>query len=747
MKRRLRVNIILILICVIFATAVHSQDYQLVTDKITDNVLMITTKTGNSTMMAVAGEKGILVVDAMWSPRIARQAKKVITKELGRDDFKYLVLANFSDLSCGGISAFSECEIIAHEKTKQALEQFIANKSRSLAGRAREFLGRVERTNSMLENIEKGSEREKGLKNWVELCEIIAADMEKGYEVPLPSRVINSEESIDLGGQKVILMPFGDATSGGDLLVLLPSEKTLFLGDIFHALHVMPLQDPGVKAEPGKWLESLERITSKEGEYTRFIRANGELIWDATYLNSRKQLLEDMLNFAKRASNEKKNLTELLTLADDLEKNFPYLKDWSGYKKFSGIIKSDIRNTLTNIWKNEHKSAAVELEAVLLASGIEEAEKLHRTIRKNNSNEFYFLENEFNAAGYNLMRQNKVAEATTLFKITVEEFPSSWNAWDSLGEVYLWREDYINARKAYGKSLELNPQSPSGAAAMGRMEGIFWDIEHETKIPPKYQPGEQTNLKGPYLGQETPGIKPELFAPGIVSTNAGKEFSGCFSPDGKEFYFNRDGKIMFSYLKEQGWTAPAVASFNSESFDHEAHITADNKTMYFGSGRPREGGGYGIYRMLRTEDGWSKPEFLFDGMYVTSTANGEIYLTDFQRNGTARYTLDDGRIVTAERQEGGVNSPATASHACISKDESFIIIDSTRPGGQGGEGDFYICFKQEDGTWGEGINLGDEINSKGANICPFLSPDEKYLFFYKERDMYWVSTEIFKNLE
>lgn len=43
-------------------------------------------------------------------------------------------------------------------------------------------------------------------------------------------------------------------------------------------------------------------------------------------------------------------------------------------------------------------------------------------------------------------------------------------------------------------------------------------------------------LKGPYLGQKSPGMTPEIFAPGIVSTKA-CELHGAFSPDGEEFFF------------------------------------------------------------------------------------------------------------------------------------------------------------------------------------------------------------------
>ena len=46
-------------------------------------------------------------------------------------------------------------------------------------------------------------------------------------------------------------------------------------------------------------------------------------------------------------------------------------------------------------------------------------------------------------------------------------------------------------------------------------------------------------LEGPYLGQETPGLTPKTFAPGIISTK-GWEMSGAFTPDMKEFYFIRE---------------------------------------------------------------------------------------------------------------------------------------------------------------------------------------------------------------
>jgi len=43
---------------------------------------------------------------------------------------------------------------------------------------------------------------------------------------------------------------------------------------------------------------------------------------------------------------------------------------------------------------------------------------------------------------------------------------------------------------------------------------------------------ELMNLKCPYPRQKPPGMTPEIFAPGFISTDK-HEFSCCFSPDGK----------------------------------------------------------------------------------------------------------------------------------------------------------------------------------------------------------------------
>jgi hypothetical protein len=110
------------------------------------------------------------------------------------------------------------------------------------------------------------------------------------------------------------------------------------------------------------------------------------------------------------------------------------------------------------------------------------------------------------------------------------------------------------------------------------------------------------------------------------------------------------------------------------------------------------------------------------------------------------YPWADGRYAPPRRLIGGVNSPNVADHSFIVPDESYILFDSTRPGGQGGEGDLYVCFRRPDGSWSEAVNLGDAVNTNGITFCPSVSPDGQYIFYTANLDVYWVSAQILEPL-
>ncbi|MFC2119239.1 hypothetical protein ACFLTI_08690 [Bacteroidota bacterium] len=406
------------------------------------------------------------------------------------------------------------------------------------------------------------------------------------------------------------------------------------------------------------------------------------------------------------------------------------------------------------IYSQENKqNAAAIIEKIINENDVDEAQQKFKQILSAR-NDYIINENEFNSLGYRYAQQEKYNEAITVLKMNIKAFPDSWNVYDSLGEIFSWINNNDQAVVNLKKSLELNPDNENAKMNLSRINGTILDHKNETKTEFKYECGESTGLNTPYFGEEPPGLVPKLFAPGIISTHGNFEFTCTFTPDGKEFYFTRRADegginvIMVSKLEENGWTAPDTVEFSKTGWNNEPHITPDGKKLYFGTTRVKPGEenpSYGIWVTNRIGQKWGLPGFATDGMYVSATYDGSIYLTDISgqtEGGIVKISIKDDTFQKPVRLGGGVNNPVNGVHPCISPDEKFILFDCYRKGGFGGEGDLYVSFKDESGKWSDASNLGGQVNGPGIDFCASISPDGKYIFYTKNRDIYWVSAGI-----
>lgn len=257
-------------------------------------------------------------------------------------------------------------------------------------------------------------------------------------------------------------------------------------------------------------------------------------------------------------------------------------------------------------------------------------------------------------------------------------------------------------------------------------------------------------LKGHYLGQEPPGLTPEIFAPGIVSTKD-LEISGVFSSDLSEFYFSRQsaGGALQSYVLRYVNGAWLQSEFEGDT--EGLFLSPDGNTMHLGS----------AYRE-RTSAGWSERKSLgppFDEipiMRLSASGSGTYVFDEREEIGTLRYS----RITTGKREApkafgDEINSGKWTAHPFIAVDESYLIWDSERAGGYG-ETDLYISFRQQDGSWGKALNMGAAINSEYEDGVGTVTPDGAYFFFNRvdlgasasesEANIYWVDAQIIETL-
>jgi len=98
-------------------------------------------------------------------------------------------------------------------------------------------------------------------------------------------------------------------------------------------------------------------------------------------------------------------------------------------------------------------------------------------------------------------------------------------------------------------------------------------------------------LNGPYLGQKPPGMSPEIFAPGLISSESRSECCRAISPDGREFFFVRkleSGDKIFRMTEgENGWTKPELITYTDKAFQYTPFISPgiDNNLLFGRAGR------------------------------------------------------------------------------------------------------------------------------------------------------------------
>ena len=261
---------------------------------------------------------------------------------------------------------------------------------------------------------------------------------------------------------------------------------------------------------------------------------------------------------------------------------------------------------------------------------------------------------------------------------------------------------------------------------------------------------EETPL-GNYLGQEPPGLVPELFAPQILQH---RSFGGTFTPDLTEFYFTgqitqgEPNRTIGFHLIEGQWRYVGQASFVRRPTAMEPHIAPSGDRVFYtaidATGRWKG------YAAERGPDGWGAPEVLpspinhpdYLPMYFSSTVDGTLYWT--RLGDTCDYIVRTPRLGDGygpiERLGPEVNPPGGAAHPFVSPDESILLFDRY-VGPNGTNGDLFVSFRLAGGSWSEAQAV-DIVNTDATELAASLSPDGSILFFARGLRIFWVDASI-----
>jgi tetratricopeptide (TPR) repeat protein len=223
---------------------------------------------------------------------------------------------------------------------------------------------------------------------------------------------------------------------------------------------------------------------------------------------------------------------------------------------------------------------------------------------------------------------------------------------------------------------------------------------------------------------------------------------------GKAELMLKQCEVAEDFLKNpRGYTMINLGdSINSSSPDYAPIVSLDGKALYFTSRRLREDKSnedikepyknqyledvYVSYR--EDQDNWKKPELLDlclpernEATVAVSTDERSIYVyKDDEGNGDIFFSeFEDSEFKKLKPLETkGINTDAWEPHLTVSPDGKYKYFTSDREGGFGGR-DIYRLVKLPNGNWSAPQNLGPTINTKYDEDSPFISVDNKTLYF------------------
>jgi|GEM_PF-359953 len=260
-------------------------------------------------------------------------------------------------------------------------------------------------------------------------------------------------------------------------------------------------------------------------------------------------------------------------------------------------------------------------------------------------------------------------------------------------------------------------------------------------------------LKGPYLGQKPPGLKAEIFAPGIISTELHDDAAPIFSPDGKKIFFRIVYKIEGKYygthfyvMQENGiWSYPKVAPFSGKFMDTRLCFSPDGKTLYWSSSRAKtyslNNYDLDLWRCKLSANNWGKPEHL----KALSTKGNESNIGSML-DGSLLWCVrskDKKKLMkyyTAQLEGDNFSKPIETKQMpsdpeklleyVVSPKGDYMIVTIKEPNN---DFNLYVSFKEKNGSWGKPKTLGNNVNSRWMDKAAGITPDGKYMFFVSSR--------------
>lgn len=419
-------------------------------------------KTYGDTMLAIASEKGLVVVDTGTTVRATRAYRAKIEEVFGRKDFLYVVNTHFHYDHVVGNPVFPEATVISHELTREGIIDWYRTRDQFVAQQQ----ARVDGWLTTIETADPADDETVRLRDLVEKYSWMSEDIRGDYEPHLPTITFSDRLHLDLGDITMDLYYFGPGThTGDDIMVHFPELGIVATGDLLHDQYTQFLRQFEPGADIPYKVEVFDAILADPNlEHVVPVHSR---VMNRDEFQIRRDYANDVWNGVTKVVGSGGSLADAREQLD-LGTRFAYMANL-------GIDTNELErqheDTVTNTWMLARggEDARAAIRRIIDEKGIDDAMAAFDEMLVLRDDEYLISEDAFNALGYQYLGQNRIDEAVAVFEMNVRAYPESSNPWDSLGEGYAARGEIDRAIAAYTKSVELDPENTNGIAQLERL--------------------------------------------------------------------------------------------------------------------------------------------------------------------------------------------------------------------------------------------------------------------------------------
>ncbi len=268
----------------------------------------------DNTYLAVATQKGIVVIDSGFSKTVAQAVRAAIQAEFKRSDFAFLIVSHEHSDHTFGNSAYSDIPIVGSDLLGTAILGFksdpasiadrLAIPEQSLAQTQQD----LKKDSKLLENPEVA----KGERFW----KTVQADYAAGIDFVPPAITFDRRMTLNLGDVSVHLFSYGHWHSTADTIVSIPEEGLVRLGAILYGGHLPLVSGPYAPKEAltaaimNNWIAVLNEVVAQADDKTQFFSCHGWTIMSKAQCAPQVAYLEKLWNEVRRAKAAGKTLAQ-----------------------------------------------------------------------------------------------------------------------------------------------------------------------------------------------------------------------------------------------------------------------------------------------------------------------------------------------------------------------------------------------------------------------------------------------------